>query len=66
MDWFLGSQDFGVSTTILNYSNTFDPYNALSTPLYQTATFKQVKACLKPSLKWVDKQNMDMKIVRNL
>ncbi|KAH7423220.1 hypothetical protein KP509_12G044700 [Ceratopteris richardii] len=30
-----------MSTTIMNFSNTFDPYGALSTPLYQTATFKQ-------------------------
>lgn len=31
-----------VSTMLLNFSNEFDPYDALSTPLYQTATFKQV------------------------
>lgn len=32
----------GVSTLLMNFSNEFDPYGALSTPLYQTATFKQV------------------------
>ncbi|XP_057771588.1 cystathionine beta-lyase, chloroplastic-like isoform X2 [Salvia miltiorrhiza] len=28
----------------MNFSNEFDPYEALSTPLYQTATFKQPSA----------------------
>ncbi|KAJ8570426.1 hypothetical protein K7X08_037398 [Anisodus acutangulus] len=36
-----------VSTMLMNFSNEFDPYGALSTPLYQTSTFKQVS--LKPS-----------------
>lgn len=31
-----------VSTMLMNFSNEFDPYGALSTPLYQTSTFKQV------------------------
>lgn len=31
-----------VSTILMNFSNAFDPYDALSTPLYQTSTFKQV------------------------
>ncbi|KAI3877162.1 hypothetical protein MKW92_013307 [Papaver armeniacum] len=31
-----------VSTILLNFENPFDPYGASSTPLYQTATFKQV------------------------
>lgn len=31
-----------VSTMLMNFSMDFDPYGALSTPLYQTATFKQV------------------------
>ncbi|ESR55303.1 cystathionine beta-lyase [Citrus sinensis] len=34
----------GVSTLLMNFSNEFDPYGALSTPLYQTATFKQPSA----------------------
>ncbi|KAF8398258.1 hypothetical protein HHK36_017185 [Tetracentron sinense] len=33
-----------VSTILMNFENSFDPYNALSTPLYQTATFKQPSA----------------------
>lgn len=33
-----------VSTVLLNFENEFDPYAALSTPLYQTATFKQPSA----------------------
>ncbi|XP_047969963.1 cystathionine beta-lyase, chloroplastic-like isoform X1 [Salvia hispanica] len=33
-----------VSTMLMNFSNDFDPYEALSTPLYQTATFKQPSA----------------------
>ncbi|KAH6819345.1 cystathionine beta-lyase [Perilla frutescens var. frutescens] len=33
-----------VSTMLMNFSNEFDPYEALSTPLYQTATFKQPSA----------------------
>jgi hypothetical protein len=31
-----------ISTMLLNFENKFDPYEAMSTPLYQTATFKQV------------------------
>ncbi|KAL3534574.1 hypothetical protein ACH5RR_003035 [Cinchona calisaya] len=33
-----------VSTFLMNFANEFDPYEALSTPLYQTATFKQPSA----------------------
>ncbi|KAF5802287.1 putative cystathionine beta-lyase [Helianthus annuus] len=33
-----------VSTILMNFENNFDPYNAMSTPLYQTATFKQPSA----------------------
>ncbi|XP_009606663.1 cystathionine beta-lyase, chloroplastic isoform X1 [Nicotiana tomentosiformis] len=33
-----------VSTMLMNFSNEFDPYGALSTPLYQTSTFKQPSA----------------------
>ncbi|KAK9125073.1 hypothetical protein Scep_013919 [Stephania cephalantha] len=33
-----------VSTVLMNFENGFDPYGALSTPLYQTATFKQPSA----------------------
>ncbi|KAK3000989.1 hypothetical protein RJ639_022169 [Escallonia herrerae] len=32
-----------ISTMVMNFGNSFDPYKALSTPLYQTATFKQVR-----------------------
>ncbi|XP_076907980.1 cystathionine beta-lyase, chloroplastic-like [Bidens hawaiensis] len=33
-----------VSTILMNFENNFDPYSAMSTPLYQTATFKQPSA----------------------
>ncbi|EPS57982.1 hypothetical protein M569_16835, partial [Genlisea aurea] len=33
-----------VSTLLMNFSSEFDPYGAMSTPLYQTATFKQPSA----------------------
>lgn len=33
-----------VATILMNFGNEFDPYGALSTPLYQTATFKQPSA----------------------
>ncbi|XP_024975966.1 cystathionine beta-lyase, chloroplastic-like [Cynara cardunculus var. scolymus] len=33
-----------VSTVLMNFESKFDPYNAMSTPLYQTATFKQPSA----------------------
>ncbi|CAK9184030.1 unnamed protein product [Ilex paraguariensis] len=33
-----------ISTMLMNFDNKFDPYDALSTPLYQTATFKQPSA----------------------
>jgi cystathionine beta-lyase len=31
-------------TILVNFSNSFDPYDALSTPLYQTIAFKQPSA----------------------
>ncbi|KAJ4969628.1 hypothetical protein NE237_002727 [Protea cynaroides] len=34
----------GVSTLLMNSQNDGDPYGAVSTPLYQTATFKQPSA----------------------
>ncbi|KAJ4848042.1 hypothetical protein Tsubulata_046185 [Turnera subulata] len=33
-----------VSTLLMNFENEFDPYLAMSTPLYQTSTFKQLSA----------------------
>lgn len=33
-----------VSTMVMNFESKFDPYGAVSTPLYQTATFKQPSA----------------------
>ncbi|KAF5447428.1 hypothetical protein F2P56_032981 [Juglans regia] len=33
-----------ISTMVLNFENKFDPYEAISTPIYQTATFKQPSA----------------------
>ncbi|XP_078182132.1 cystathionine beta-lyase [Carex rostrata] len=33
-----------ISTILTSFENSFDPYGALSTPLYQTATFKQPSA----------------------
>lgn len=38
------SEKRGLSTEILHFNNEFDPFGALSTPLYQTATFKQPSA----------------------
>lgn len=32
-----------MSTLLMNFENKFDPFGAVSTPLYQTATFKQVE-----------------------
>ncbi|XP_021972079.1 cystathionine beta-lyase, chloroplastic isoform X1 [Helianthus annuus] len=37
-------KDPNVSTILMNFGNEFDPYGAMSTPLYQTATFKQPSA----------------------
>ncbi|KAK8987097.1 hypothetical protein V6N11_055410 [Hibiscus sabdariffa] len=36
------NQEPSVSTLLVNIDSKFDPYGAMSTPLYQTATFKQV------------------------
>ncbi|PNX71952.1 cystathionine beta-lyase chloroplastic-like, partial [Trifolium pratense] len=33
-----------ISTMVMNFENKFDPYGAVSAPLYQTATFKQPSA----------------------
>ena len=35
-------EEVSVATLLMNMENEFDPFDALSTPLYQTATFKQV------------------------
>ena len=35
-------EEASVATLLMNMENEFDPFDALSTPLYQTATFKQV------------------------
>ncbi|XP_031497430.1 cystathionine beta-lyase, chloroplastic isoform X1 [Nymphaea colorata] len=40
----LEEKEPSVSTILTNFSCSFDPYDALSTPLYQTATFKQPSA----------------------
>ncbi|XAR68430.1 Cystathionine beta-lyase [Bertholletia excelsa] len=37
-------KETSISTMLLNFESKFDPYCALSTPLYQTATFKQPSA----------------------
>ncbi|KAL2320683.1 hypothetical protein Fmac_029652 [Flemingia macrophylla] len=33
-----------ISTIVMNFENKFDPFGAISSPLYQTATFKQPSA----------------------
>ncbi|XP_039067312.1 cystathionine beta-lyase, chloroplastic-like isoform X2 [Hibiscus syriacus] len=38
------AQEPSVSTLLVNIDSEFDPYGAMSTPLYQTATFKQPSA----------------------
>ncbi|XP_073132313.1 cystathionine beta-lyase, chloroplastic isoform X2 [Henckelia pumila] len=41
----MGEQsELSISTLLMHFANEFDPYGALSTPLYQTATFKQPSA----------------------
>lgn len=35
-------EEASVATLLMNLDNKFDPFDAMSTPLYQTATFKQV------------------------
>ncbi|KAI3667273.1 hypothetical protein L6452_42323 [Arctium lappa] len=37
-------KEASISTILMNFHNKFDPYDAMSTPLYQTATFKQPSA----------------------
>ncbi|KAJ1382134.1 Pyridoxal phosphate-dependent transferase, major domain, partial [Sesbania bispinosa] len=39
-----GIREPSISTMVMNFENKFDPYDAVSTPLYQTATFKQPSA----------------------
>ncbi|XP_074560148.1 cystathionine beta-lyase, chloroplastic [Curcuma longa] len=34
----------GIATLLTSFGNSFDPYGAMSTPLYQTSTFKQPSA----------------------
>lgn len=33
-----------ISTTLMNFESKSDPFEAISPPLYQTATFKQVRS----------------------
>ncbi|KAH7665514.1 Cystathionine beta-lyase protein [Dioscorea alata] len=40
----LEEREPSVATILTNFTNDFDPYLATSTPLYQTATFKQLSA----------------------
>nr|GEU66335.1 cystathionine beta-lyase [Tanacetum cinerariifolium] len=40
----VGHKEPSVSTILMNFANKFDPYDASSTPLYQTATYKQPSA----------------------
>lgn len=44
MSSFVQERELSVSTHLQQFSNSFDAYEALSTPLYQTATFKQPSA----------------------
>uniref|UniRef100_A0A0D6R6W6 Cystathionine beta-lyase, chloroplastic n=1 Tax=Araucaria cunninghamii TaxID=56994 RepID=A0A0D6R6W6_ARACU len=44
VDTNVQNRELSVSTILVNFNNSFDPYDALSTPLYQTATFKQPSA----------------------
>ncbi|KAL0867030.1 hypothetical protein Bca101_046148 [Brassica carinata] len=37
-------EEASVATLLMNLDNKFDPFDAMSTPLYQTATFKQPSA----------------------
>ncbi|XP_057983578.1 cystathionine beta-lyase, chloroplastic isoform X2 [Malania oleifera] len=36
-----GEKEPNISTILMNFESKFDPYGSMSTPLYQTATFKQ-------------------------
>ncbi|KAM0947357.1 putative cystathionine beta-lyase [Dioscorea sansibarensis] len=40
----LKEREPSVATILANFTNDFDPYRATSTPLYQTATFKQLSS----------------------
>ncbi|KAK3043172.1 hypothetical protein RJ639_001605 [Escallonia herrerae] len=44
LDEVVEVEEPSISTMVMNFGNSFDPYEALSTPLYQTATFKQPSA----------------------
>ncbi|KAM1306762.1 hypothetical protein ACFX2H_009106 [Malus domestica] len=40
----VGLKEPSISTMLMNFENKFDPFDAMNTPLYQTATFKQPSA----------------------
>ncbi|URE20201.1 Cys/Met metabolism PLP-dependent enzyme [Musa troglodytarum] len=40
----LEEREPSVATILVSFGNSFDPYEAMSTPLYQTSTFKQPSA----------------------
>ncbi|WOK96417.1 hypothetical protein Cni_G05124 [Canna indica] len=44
LDLELVEREPGMATILTSFGNSFDPYEALSTPLYQTSTFKQPSA----------------------
>ncbi|KAK4794719.1 hypothetical protein SAY86_012713 [Trapa natans] len=41
---YVEAKEPSISTLLMNFENKFDPFGAMSAPLYQTATFKQTSA----------------------
>ncbi|KAI3694512.1 hypothetical protein L1987_77478 [Smallanthus sonchifolius] len=55
-----------VSTILMNFENSFDPYSAMSTPLYQTATFKQPSATENDSYDYTRSGNPTRDVLESL
>ncbi|XP_008783388.1 cystathionine beta-lyase, chloroplastic [Phoenix dactylifera] len=62
----LKGKEPSISTILTNFDNSFDPYGALSTPLYQTSTFKQPSATENGSYDYTRSGNPTRDVLQSL
>uniref|UniRef100_A0A453QWD8 Cystathionine gamma-synthase n=1 Tax=Aegilops tauschii subsp. strangulata TaxID=200361 RepID=A0A453QWD8_AEGTS len=55
-----------VATILTSFENSFDKYGALSTPLYQTATFKQPSATVNGAYDYTRSGNPTRDVLQSL
>ncbi|XBI35912.1 hypothetical protein VPH35_121525 [Triticum aestivum] len=62
----LGRKEPSVATILTSFENSFDNYGALSTPLYQTATFKQPSATVNGPYDYTRSGNPTRDVLQSL